>query len=163
MEELHEAYLSLGSNIDPERNLPEAIRLLSRHGQVKAVSSAWQSHAVGSSGPDFLNACILLLTPLPAGKLVKQVLRPIEAEMGRVRGPDKNAPRTIDIDLILFDDDPHDEDFWTSAFVIVPLAELLPNYPYPLGYEDLATVSSRVQRQIWIVPRREVLSPLGSS
>lgn len=158
MTELHEAYLSLGSNIDPEHNLPKAIQMLRTYGQVKAVSSAWQSHAVGSHGPDFLNACVLWQTSMSPSKLVRQALRPIEAEMGRVRGPDKNAPRTIDIDLILYNEEPYDEDFWSAPFVIVPLAELLPDYPYPLGYENLDTVASRMRRKTWIMPRPEVLT-----
>lgn len=66
MDELHEAYLNIGSNIEPEKHLRESIRLLREHGQVKAVSNAWQSHAFGSDGPDFLNTCVLFLTPLEA-------------------------------------------------------------------------------------------------
>lgn len=157
-EECHEAYLNLGSNIKPERYLPEAVRLLRRHGVVDVVSSAWQSHAYGTHGPDFLNACVRLWTSLPADELIHQVLRPIEAQLGRVRGPDKNAPRTIDIDLVLFNEEPYDENFWSAPFVVVPLAELLPNYPHPYGYENLATIAARARRKTWIVERPEVFS-----
>jgi 2-amino-4-hydroxy-6-hydroxymethyldihydropteridine diphosphokinase len=160
MEELHEAYLNIGSNIEPRRNLPQAIRLLRQHGQVKAISNAWQSHAFGSNGPDFLNACILFLTPLEARDLKGQVIRPIEAELGRVRGPDKYAPRTIDIDIILFDDEPFGWEFWSNAFIVVPLADLLPDFHHPLNYEKLAQVAAHMRRQTWIVARPDVLSTI---
>lgn len=156
--EIHEAYLNLGSNIKPEHYLPEAVRLLRQHGEVAVISSAWQSHAVGSNGPDFLNACILLLTRRGAEELIHQVLRPVEAQLGRVRTTDKNAPRTIDIDLVLFDEEPFDKDFWEVPFVVVPLAELHPHYPHPFGYEDLATIAARARQKTWIVPREDVFS-----
>ena len=160
MDELHEAYLNIGSNIEPRRNLPLAIRLLQQYGQVKAFSNVWQSHAFGSNGPDFLNACILFLTPLDARDLKEQVIRPIEAELGRVRGPDKYAPRTIDIDIILFDDEPFGWEFWSNAFVVVPLADLLPDFHHPLNYEKLSQVAAHMRRQTWIEARPDVLSSI---
>ena len=158
MDELHEVYLNIGSNIEPEYHLREAIRLLRQHGQVKAVSNAWQSHAFGSDGPDFLNACIQYLTPLTPRELKEQVIRPIEAKLGRVRGGDKFAPRTIDIDIILFDDEPFGWEFWSNAFVVVPLADILPDFQHPLNYEKLARVAAHMRRQTWIVARPDVLS-----
>lgn len=160
MEDLHEAYLNIGSNIEPERNLREAIRLLGEHGKVVAVSNAWQSHAFGSDGPDFLNVCILFLTPLEAPELKEQIIRPIEAALGRVRGPDKYAPRTIDIDIILFDEEPFIGEFWSNAFVVVPLADLLPDFHHPFNYERLVHVAAHMRRQTWIEARPDVLNNL---
>ena len=157
MDELHEIYLNIGSNIEPELYLREAIRLLREYGQVEAISNAWQSHAFGSHGPDYLNACVLFLTPLDAHDLKDQVIRPIEARLGRVRGTDKYAPRTIDIDIILFDDEPFGEEFWSNAFVVVPLADLLPDFPHPFNYEKLVQVAAHMRRQTWIEARPEVL------
>jgi len=158
MEDTHEAYLNIGSNIEPEYHLREAVRLLRERGVVKAVSNAWQSHAFGSDGPDFLNACVLLLTPLDDRELKGQVIRPIEAALGRVRGPDKYAPRTIDIDIILFDEEPFSGEFWSNAFVVVPLAELLPDYHHPFNYERLALVSQHMRHQTWIEARPDILN-----
>ena len=160
MQDTHEAYLNIGSNIDPEWNLRESIRLLRKHGQVKAISNAWQSHAFGSDGPDFLNACVLFLTPLDDRELKEQVIRPIEAELGRVRGPDKYAPRTIDIDIILFDEEPFGWEFWSNAFVVVPLADLLPNFHHPFNYERLIHVAAHLRRQTWIEARPDVLGDI---
>ena len=161
MNELHEAYLNIGSNIEPEHNLREAVRLLRQYGQVKAISNAWQSHAFGSNGHDFLKACILYLTPLEARELKEQVIRPIEAQLGRVRGEDKFAPRSIDIDIILFDDEPFGWEFWSNAFVVVPLADLLPDFPHPSNYEKLKLVAAHMRRQTWIEARPDVLRLQG--
>jgi 2-amino-4-hydroxy-6-hydroxymethyldihydropteridine diphosphokinase len=155
--EFHEAYLNLGSNIEPERNLRQAIHLLQKRGQVKAVSSFWESHAFGSDGPNFLNACLLFLTALGVQELKEQIIRPIEAELGRVRVADRYAPRPIDIDIILFDDEPYSGEFWSNAFVVVPLAELYPDFQHPLHYEKLAQVAGYMRRQTWIEARPDVL------
>ena len=56
---MHQVYLSLGSNIQPEVNLPRAVELLQEYGKFIKVSRAWESEAVGSDGPNFLNACVL--------------------------------------------------------------------------------------------------------
>jgi 2-amino-4-hydroxy-6-hydroxymethyldihydropteridine diphosphokinase len=160
VEDLYEVYLNIGSNIEPEFHLREAIRLLREHGQVAAISSAWQTHAFGSDGPDFLNACVLFLTPLGADELKEQIIRPIEAKLGRVRGPDKNAPRTIDIDIILFDEEPFIGEFWSNAFVVVPLADLLPDFHHPFNYERLVHVAAHMRRQTWIQARPDVLGSI---
>ena len=160
MENLHEAYLNIGSNIEPEKHLRESIRLLRERGQVAAVSNVLQSHAFGSDGPDFLNACVLIITPLEASELKEKIIRPIEAELGRVRGPDKNATRTIDIDIILFDEEPFVGEFWSNAFVVVPLADLLPDFHHPFNYERLVHVAAHMRRQTWIVARPDVLGAI---
>jgi len=153
MSELNQAYLSIGSNIRPEAYLPKAIQLLDDYGEVKKVSSVWQSHAVGSDGPDFLNVCVLFTTDLQPYDLKEQIIRPIEARLGRVRYADKNAPRTIDLDIVLFDDKPLNVEFWNYAFVLVPLAELIPDFPHPVSGEKLSRVSEQLQGQVWIVKR----------
>ena len=156
MNDLHRAYLNLGSNIEPELNLPKAIQMLREHGQVREVSSIWESQAVGSDGPNFLNACVLFITHMQPYDLKERIIRPIEAKLGRVRHADKNAPRTIDLDIVLFDHQPLNVDFWDYAFVIVPLAELLPKFQHPARREKLSRVSGQLQDQIWIVPRTDV-------
>jgi 2-amino-4-hydroxy-6-hydroxymethyldihydropteridine diphosphokinase len=153
---LHQTYLSLGSNIEAERHLSKAMLLLQEIGNIKAVSSVWESHAVGSDGPNFLNACALFLTRLQRYELKEQIIRPIEAELGRVRCADKNAPRTIDIDIVLFNETPLNIEFWDYAFVAVPLAELIPDFEHPIRHEKLIRVAEQLQGQVWIVPRGDV-------
>ena len=155
MSDLHQAYLSLGSNIRPEDQLPRAVQMLKEYGEVKAVSRAWESRAVGSDGPNFLNLCVLFLSGLQPYDLKEQIIRPIEARLGRIRSADKNAPRTIDLDIVLFDEQPLNIEFWAYAFVVVPLAELIPDFVHPVRGESLSKVAEQLQRQTWIVPHRE--------
>ncbi|MFN3741103.1 MAG: 2-amino-4-hydroxy-6-hydroxymethyldihydropteridine diphosphokinase [Anaerolineales bacterium] len=155
-ERTHQLYLSLGSNIEAEQNLPRAVRLLRENTQVVAVSHAWQSHAVGSHGPDFLNACVLAITSLSRQEFKEQVIRPIEVALGRVRTQDKFAPRPIDIDILFYDEEPF-EDFVHHAFVVVPLAEIAPELRHPLAYsQTMASLAERLRSQTWIVPRLDV-------
>jgi 2-amino-4-hydroxy-6-hydroxymethyldihydropteridine diphosphokinase len=153
MNELHQTYLSIGSNIEPETYLPKAVQLLRDYGQVMNISSIWESHAVGSDGPNFLNLCVFFLTDLRPVDLKEQIIRPIESKLGRIRYADKNAPRTIDLDIVLLDNQPLNVNFWDYAFVVVPLAELIPDFQHPIRREKLSRVSEQIQSQVWIVPR----------
>lgn len=157
MPSLHQIYLSLGSNIDAENNLPKAIELLRKVGNINAISSVWETKSVGFDGPNFLNLCTLFLTDLLPYELKEQVIRPIEAELGRIRYADKNAPRTIDIDILLFNQSPLNTEFWDFAFVAVPLAELIPDFEHPIRREKLFRVAEQLQGQVWTVKREDVI------
>jgi 2-amino-4-hydroxy-6-hydroxymethyldihydropteridine diphosphokinase len=153
----HRVYLSLGSNIEPEANLSMAIELLAEYGEVRAVSGMWESRAVGGSGPNFLNASVLLLTEIAPSELKDRLVRPIESSLGRVRTEDKNAPRTIDIDVMLVDDQPFNLDLWDDAFVLMPIAELLPETAHPNTRVTLREAANRAQQHTWIVRRPGLL------
>lgn len=155
---MHQVYLSLGSNIEPEINLPRAIELLSEYGELLKLSRAWESAAVGSDGPNFLNACALFLTPLPLADLKTQVIRPIEAKLGRKRTADKYAPRTIDIDTVLFDGQSCHDKFWKMAFVVIPLAEINPQLQNPVTQESIIETATRLRQDVWMEVRPVVLS-----
>ena len=158
MSNFHQAYLSLGSNIQPEKNLVKAIELLQNHGRLEKISSAWESESVGAEGPNYLNACVLLVTPLPQVDLKEQALLPIEAELGRQRTADKFAPRTIDIDIVLFDSKSCDDKYWEQAFVVVPFAEISPAYQNPLRQESIVETATRLRQQVWMETRPQVLN-----
>ena len=158
---MHQAYLSLGSNIQPEANLQKAIDLLSKRGAIVKVSSVWESEAVGSSGPNFLNACVLFSTQFAYPELKDQVTHPIEDLLGRKRTEDKNAPRTIDIDIILFDDQSCNDKFWNLAFVVIPLAEIHPTFQNPLTQAALSETAKQLRQKIWMERRPGVLSKLN--
>ena len=137
---MNKAYLSLGSNIEPERHLPEAVKRLAQYGQVRAASTVWETEPLGfADQPNFLNAVVLLETPLSAQALRAEALPALEAALGRVRTENKNAPRTIDIDLLLFNREvlqlgkrhiPNPE-VQERPFVAIPLAEIAPDYIHP--------------------------------
>jgi len=124
----HQACLLLGSNILPEKNLTLGLNLLRNMATISRLSSVWETPSVGSSGPDFLNLAVLITTQLKASELKAQVLRPLEKQLGRVRSANKNAPRTFDIDIILFDGQLLDPNLWVYAHRAVPVAEILPDY-----------------------------------
>jgi 2-amino-4-hydroxy-6-hydroxymethyldihydropteridine diphosphokinase len=158
MSEFHRAYLSLGSNIQPETHLVQAIEQLRDYGKLEKVSSAWESQSVGAEGPNFLNACVLLATPLAQVELKEQALLPIETKLGRRRSANKFAPRTIDIDIILFDDRSCNDKYWEQAFVVVPLAEIYPEYRNPLKDESVTETATRLRQKTWLATRPQVLS-----
>ena len=157
MSQPHRVYLGIGSNIDPEANLPRAIDLLAQFGEVQAVSGVWESHAVGSSGPNFLNASVLLLTEIEPRALKERLVDPVESALGRVRTADKNAPRTIDIDVMMVDGEPSNLDRWDNAFVLLPIAELLPDAPHPLTRRRLRDAADEARSLTWIVERPGLL------
>jgi 2-amino-4-hydroxy-6-hydroxymethyldihydropteridine diphosphokinase len=154
------AYLSLGSNIRPELHLPVSVRMLSKVGRVLAVSRVWESAPFGVSeasndqgAQNFLNAAVLLETSLSARTLCVDAVPTLELRLGRVRDPhDKNAPRTIDVDLSLFNRDVltvgHRSipapDILTRAFVAVPLAEVDPDYVHPTADRTLAQIAAEL-------------------
>jgi 2-amino-4-hydroxy-6-hydroxymethyldihydropteridine diphosphokinase len=155
---VHEAYLSLGSNIRPEANLLAALDLLQGYGEIRKISGVWESQAVGSEGPNFLNACVKFMTARPYEKLKQQVLRPLEAKLGRQRSADRYAPRPIDIDIVIFDGSLCKDKFWDQAFVVVPLAEIHPHYRNPKSGESASETAARLRQRVWMEMRPEVLS-----
>ncbi len=152
---LHRAYLSLGSNIEPEQNLPAAVRELAKHCRVVAVSQVWESAPFdGSDQSNYLNAAVLVETQLDAAEFHRQVIVAVETALGRVRHPGyKNAPRTIDIDLSLFDQATlsldhrriPDPDIPQRPFVAVPLAELDPEYLHPAFGKPLREIAGETR------------------
>ena len=157
MNEPHRIYLSLGSNIEPAPHLRQAIELLRRHGEDLTTSSVWETNAVGVTGSNFLNVCVRLTTPLPLAEIKEKIIRPIESALGRIRTEAKDAPRPIDIDLVLYDQQPVRMEYWQHAFMVVPLAELLPEFEHPTLNEKLAQVAEHMREQVWIQPKAGIL------
>ena len=152
-------YLSLGSNISPETNIPAALTALGQaFGGVLAHSSAWQSAAVGSQGPDFLNAAVLVRTARPPRQVKMGILRPLETQMGRVRTEDKNAARTIDIDILVYGDLIIDETLWNQAHLAVPLAEIYPDLRNPESGQVLNDIAAKLLKTIRLVHRADILA-----
>lgn len=140
------ACLLLGSNIAPERNLPRALELLRRHVEVSGASQVWETPAVGSAGPNFLNAAVLVRTRLAPEQLKNLVLGAIESDLGRVRTADKYAPRPIDIDIVAWNGRVTDPDVWQYAHAAVPAAEVLSGEIYSEKGETLAEAAARLSQ-----------------
>ncbi|MEY4684337.1 MAG: hypothetical protein RLZ25_796 [Pseudomonadota bacterium] len=132
------AFLSIGSNIDPERHIPAALKDLADLFGPLALSSIYETEAVGFEGPIFHNLVAAFDCELPA-ETIAEHLRAIEERHGRTRESQKFSSRTLDIDLILWGDAiftrgrlqiPRPE-IIRYAFVLEPLAELAPDLKHP--------------------------------
>ena len=136
------AYVALGANLgNPQEALQAALEDLRQTAGVgvTAVSSFYRTAPVESSGPDYVNAVAEVETTLEASELL-HVLQRIENAHGRVRPAGVvNAPRTLDLDLLLFGKDtvatpeltvPHPR-MHLRAFVLVPLLEIAPDAVIP--------------------------------
>ena len=157
MQPKYPVYLLLGSNIQPEANLEAAIRLLRGQVELHSLSPVWETPAVGSNGPNFLNLVAEIQTPMEIEALKLQVLRPIETRLGRVRTPDKNAPRTIDLDIIIYDKIIMDPNIWRQAHIACPLASLLPDLVEPQTGIPLSRIAARLQQNVFIRLRADVI------
>ncbi len=133
-------YLGVGGNINPEENILESARLLAARVSLLDSSCFYRSKAVGSPAqPDFINGVFKIRTDIPPLKLKFDVLRRIEKSLGRVRTHDKNAPRPVDLDLLLYGDmvlndrrlTLPDPNLTRYPFVFIPLLELTPELVLP--------------------------------
>ena len=134
------AFVAAGSNINPGTNVRAAIRALAVHTPIVAISTVYRTRAEDRPGqPSFYNCILEVRTGIPALELKFQVLRRIESDLGRRRTADKCAPRTIDLDLILYGDlvlkttnlslpDPQITD---RPYLAIPLGELAPDLVLP--------------------------------
>lgn len=144
---MNEVYLLLGSNINPEKNILLALEYLNRNFNILEVSHTWQTKPVGSDAADFLNTVVRLETNLDAFTLKECCLCHIEEVLGRVRQADKNAPRTIDLDIIIFNGKVLDDSLFFYAHMIIPFAELLPDLVDPKSQKNLSTLSEEIQKK----------------
>jgi 2-amino-4-hydroxy-6-hydroxymethyldihydropteridine diphosphokinase len=138
-------YLSLGSNLEPRRYLPEAIAALrERFGEI-VVSPAYRSKSVGFDGADFINLAVGLDTDLPPDAL-NDWLHALEDRHGRRRDVPRYADRTLDIDIVLYDERvidgpghlqiPRNE--LRHAFVLRPIADIAPQVRHPRSGASMA-------------------------
>jgi 2-amino-4-hydroxy-6-hydroxymethyldihydropteridine diphosphokinase len=149
-------YVAIGSNLgNPQVTVDEAIDSLAalRGSILRAMSSLYRTAPIGISDklrhqPDFINAVVALDTRLPAAELLDELFA-VEARFGRIREPGsvKNAPRTLDLDLLLYGDLVIDDERLTlphprmhlRAFVLAPLAEIAPGLMVP-GHGPVETL-----------------------
>ena len=148
--------ISIGSNIDPETNINLAIQLIAEKVKILSTASIWQTPAVGSQGPDYLNTALLIGSSCTLNELKDQVLYRIEIQLGRIRSADKNADRTIDLDIILQNGSCLDDELWSQAHIAVPASEILPDCRNPQTGELLSNVANALLRNSGFIHRSDL-------
>jgi len=153
------AYVAIGSNVEAERHVSMAAQALRHRFGALQLSPVYQNHAVGFDGEDFLNAVAGFDTALDVPAL-KTALDEIEVACGRQRGAARFAPRTLDLDLLLYGDRVDAAERLPRAeilsydFVLKPLADLVPELRHP--------VAGRSYRELWEgFDRQRKLVPVG--
>lgn len=123
----HEVIIALGSNINPEENCEKAISHLQNIGQVIGrTKMIWTKPLKFDDQPDFLNGAVLLYTKKNKQELAL-CLREIETSLGRIRTENKNAPRTIDLDITTFNNKIIDTEFSDFPFLADFVRQLAPH------------------------------------
>ncbi len=156
-----QAFLGLGSNIEPEMNILRGIALLKEKVRVLAVSKLYRTRALGADGQPFINGVVQIETTFLPLDLKYEVLRPIEEKLGRIRTADKNAPRTIDIDIVVYGDFVikqedlilPDPEIIEREFLSIPLSELAPDFILPGTRQTLGDLSKK-----FVHPSMELLN-----
>lgn len=141
-------YLGIGSNVDRERHVLAALNALSERYELFAVSSVYESESVGFDGSPFYNLVVGIRTGESIATL-SRFLKGLEVDNGRRPGMPKFSPRTLDLDILTYDDRvgvidgvelPRGE-ILTNAFVLRPLAEIAPAVEHP--------EKNRTYQQLW--------------
>ena len=157
---MNKVFLCLGGNLGNRlENIENALKLIKTSaGPIVQTSSIYETQAWGSrSKANYLNLCIEISTKLSAPSLLK-VLLTIENKLGRSRGAYKNADRTIDIDILLFNDEkiesksllvPHPR-MHLRKFVLVPLNEIASTIVHPLFKKNISTLLKNCKDGLFI-------------
>ena len=136
--EIHIVYLGLGSNVDAQRNIASGIAALKETLEDVRLSQAYRTRAVGFSGDDFVNLvarCSTVMQPME----LKAWLNALENRHGRARDVPKFSDRTLDIDVLMYDDlwvrlpglELPRPEIETFAHVLRPLADIAPEIIHP--------------------------------
>ena len=123
----HEVVIGLGSNIDPEANLEQAVQELESRFKVSKRSQWVRTKPIGiQDQPDFYNGALLMETELEQQSLKKELKR-IEDILGRDRSLPKFGPRTIDLDILIWNKKVVDKDYYERDFLRKGVEEIIPD------------------------------------
>ncbi len=151
--------LSIGSNIDQQRYITAGLDALSEQFGALLISSIYESVAIGFDGDNFYNLVVGIETELSVGQL-SSYLKALEDKNGRRRDCPRFSARTLDIDILTYDSTvgtiegvllPRQE-ILENAFVLLPLAELVPNEVHPVAKLNYKTLWQRYDRQQTLWP-----------
>ena len=148
-----DVYVAAGSNVEPEQHLTLALEALRRDFPDVRSSSWYTNAAVGFEGDDFINLVVGFTSDRPVEEVVLR-LQAIETLCGRPRDAARWAPRSMDLDILLYDDLIRDDprlklprpDLLKRAFMLGPLAELAPDVVHPTAGATIGELWSRFDR-----------------
>lgn len=154
-------YISIGSNQDAAEKIRYGVKRLTEMFSSVMVSSVYESEAVGFDGDNFLNLVAKAETQLTISQ-VDQAFKRIEASAGRRRNVPKYSDRTLDIDLLLYDDIVCEKpielprgEVKKHAFVLLPLAEISGDLCYPKTHKSYKQLwqefDKKDQQKLWAV------------
>jgi 2-amino-4-hydroxy-6-hydroxymethyldihydropteridine diphosphokinase len=146
-------YVAAGSNVEPEHNLAVATQLLRREFPDVQFSPWYRNRAVGFEGADFINLAAGFTTPLSIEEVLSR-LHAIETACGRPRDAPRWAPRSMDLDVLLYGELIRDEprlklprpDLLKRAFMLGPLAALAPELVHPTERVTIGELWRRFDR-----------------
>ena len=159
-EQSHIIYISVGSNVDKEKHTKSGLQGMSQAVGELTLSSVFESESVGFEGNNFYNLVVKANTSLSVEQ-VCVVLKKIEQDNKRQRVEQKFAPRTLDLDLLLYDRQvttqpielPRPEVLY-NAFVLKPMAEIAANETHPIvkkTYANLWQEYDKSQQKLWAI------------
>ena len=143
--------VSIGSNLDRERNVRDALAALGKIFGELSCSPVYESAAYGFDGPPFYNLVVVFETVLNV-HAVRGEFQAIENDQGRKTGEQRSGSRSLDLDLLLYDDvvfhnqglDVPRREIFEHAYVLKPLADVLPATPHPVTGESFADIWFRL-------------------
>lgn len=122
---LHQVIISVGSNIGPHKNIRLSHEMLDNEARLLAVADIIKTTPIGyTQQPDFLNTAYLIETNLEYDDF-NAFLKSVEDRLGRERGAIKSGPRTIDLDIIVWDRNVVTQDYFNYEYVSTPVNQIL--------------------------------------
>ncbi|MEP2653511.1 MAG: 2-amino-4-hydroxy-6-hydroxymethyldihydropteridine diphosphokinase [Paraglaciecola sp.] len=157
---MHDIFISIGSNVDKESNTKAGLDSLFDNFGELILSAVYESESVGFEGSNFYNLVVKTETSLPVNEVCR-VLKSIEKDHGRKRSEQKFSPRTLDLDLLLYDnlvleqpiELPRPEVLY-NAFVLKPLAEIAADVLHPIvnkPYAELWHDYDKSLQRLWAI------------
>ena len=154
--------VSIGSNLSRERNVKDALDALRKIFGKLSFSPVYESAAYGFDGPPFYNLVVVFETPFDVYAVLGKI-RAIEIQQGREIGENRGGSRSLDLDMLLYDEvvfheqgiDVPRREIFEHAYILKPLADLLPMTPHPMTGEPFAEIWLRLG------PHQEALFAVG--
>ena len=127
---MNQVIIGVGSNIDPDKNICLARDIIKSNFYWLSETPPVKTKAIGDSkAADYLNCCYFIETKLQISELKKKLVD-IENQLGRIRNTEIIQPRSIDLDIVIWNEKVVDEDFYSRDFLRKAVLELLPELKY---------------------------------